>query len=186
MLLEKLLGVDLTPHSIIMDPIRPGDGIFPGRPRKAGDPIENVRDALDPVSRLNEIVVGYSVREAKRKLRMGDHIKVYRSAYSHHGIYDGNGFVYEYSGMNGTDSMTEGVVRRVPLERFAAGDAILRVDSHIIYSPEQVIANAKSRLGESAYNPLTNNCEQFALWCRDNNYDQRGSLDIMDLLHVIR
>ena len=32
--------------------------------------------------------------------------------------------------------------------------------------PETVVSRAKSRLGERKYNPFTNNCEHFALWCK--------------------
>ena len=32
--------------------------------------------------------------------------------------------------------------------------------------PETVVSRAKSRLGERKYNPATNNCEHFALWCK--------------------
>lgn len=35
-----------------------------------------------------------------------------------------------------------------------------------IYSPEETVARARSRLGEKKYNLLLNNCEHFALWCK--------------------
>ena len=35
-----------------------------------------------------------------------------------------------------------------------------------IYSPMETIERAKSRLGESEYNLLLNNCEHFAIWCK--------------------
>ena len=35
-----------------------------------------------------------------------------------------------------------------------------------LYSPEETVARAESRLGERDYNIATNNCEHFAIWCK--------------------
>lgn len=35
-----------------------------------------------------------------------------------------------------------------------------------VFSAEETIARAKSRLGEEKYNLVTNNCEHFAMWCK--------------------
>ena len=35
-----------------------------------------------------------------------------------------------------------------------------------LYSPEETVARARSRLGETSYNLFTNNCEHFAIWCK--------------------
>ena len=35
-----------------------------------------------------------------------------------------------------------------------------------LYTPEETVARAKSRLGETSYSILTNNCEHFAFWCK--------------------
>ena len=35
-----------------------------------------------------------------------------------------------------------------------------------IYSPEETVNRALSRLGEGNYNLLSNNCEHFAIWCK--------------------
>lgn len=35
-----------------------------------------------------------------------------------------------------------------------------------LYTPEETVARARSRLGETSYNILTNNCEHFAIWCK--------------------
>lgn len=35
-----------------------------------------------------------------------------------------------------------------------------------LYTPEQTVARAKSRLGENRYSLPANNCEHFALWCK--------------------
>ncbi|MCQ2417040.1 MAG: lecithin retinol acyltransferase family protein [Oscillospiraceae bacterium] len=35
-----------------------------------------------------------------------------------------------------------------------------------LYTPEETVARARSRIGETDYNLLTNNCEHFAIWCK--------------------
>lgn len=35
-----------------------------------------------------------------------------------------------------------------------------------LYSPEETVERAESRLGEKNYNIATNNCEHFAVWCK--------------------
>lgn len=35
-----------------------------------------------------------------------------------------------------------------------------------LYSPDETIERAKSRLGEKEYNLVTNNCEHYAIWCK--------------------
>ena len=35
-----------------------------------------------------------------------------------------------------------------------------------LYTPEETVARARSRIGETNYNLLTNNCEHFAIWCK--------------------
>lgn len=35
-----------------------------------------------------------------------------------------------------------------------------------LYTPAETVARARSRIGETSYNLLTNNCEHFAIWCK--------------------
>lgn len=44
--------------------------------------------------------------------------------------------------------------------------ALLGNSSYHIYSPEETVQRAESRLGERDYNIATNNCEHFAIWCK--------------------
>lgn len=39
-------------------------------------------------------------------------------------------------------------------------------DEYRLYSPEETITRARSRLGERAYDLVTNNCEHYAIWCK--------------------
>lgn len=117
--------------------------------------------ALNPTVRFVDACVSMTVKQALRRLKKGDHVKCNRTVYSHHGIYDGEGWVYEYN---------EGEIRRVPLKYFADGDSIIRVDSPCSYFPEEIIRRAASRLNEHEYRLIDNNCEHYARWCRDGEF----------------
>ena len=52
-----------------------------------------------------------------------------------------------------------------PRERTGIFDFIFKA-KYQLFSPEETIKRAKSRLGERSYNLTRNNCEHFALWCK--------------------
>lgn len=54
-------------------------------------------------------------------------------------------------------------------------------DYHI-YSPEETVQRARSRLGEAEYNLAANNCEHFAIWCKTGISE---SHQVNDVLRVI-
>jgi hypothetical protein len=95
---------------------------------------------------------------------LGAHLTTSRRGYSHHGVYVGRGRVVHYSGLSGFWHC--GPVEEVSLSRFANGRAA-RVVDHLEphYSPEEIVRRARSRLGESDYRLLSNNCEHFCNWC---------------------
>ncbi|MBE6097972.1 MAG: hypothetical protein E7198_09280 [Schwartzia succinivorans] len=121
------------------------------------DSLQNLAEATNPAVRIYDALKSYSIEEAYEKLRKGDHIYVNRSVYSHHGIYDGEGFVYEYQDF---------FISCSSLEAFARGDGILVKNEKAAYSPDEIIRRAQSRFGENEYNLFENNCENFATWCR--------------------
>lgn len=51
-----------------------------------------------------------------------------------------------------------------------------------LYSPEETVARARSRLGETSYNFFTNNCEHFVIWCKTGVSE---SLQISGMLHSL-
>ncbi|WP_295359651.1 lecithin retinol acyltransferase family protein [uncultured Succiniclasticum sp.] len=117
----------------------------------------NLEEAINPIQRIKNAWDGMSVEEAKAVLKIGDHIKVMRPAYSHHGIYIGEGKVIEYN---------EFIVQESLLEDFSNGDKIIFVDEYSPYEKEKIVQRARSRLGERNYNLVWNNCDNFATWCR--------------------
>lgn len=43
---------------------------------------------------------------------------------------------------------------------------LLQGETYHLYTPEETVERAKSRLGEKDYNLATKNCEHFAIWCK--------------------
>ena len=126
--------------------------------------VNNVRDStvnlakgINPVTHIYHALTDLSVEEGLKFFQKGDHIATLRSVYSHHGIYDGNGGVWEYNDYK---------VRHSSLSRFANGDKLYLVDEGASYSPEKIVERAMNRKNESQYNVVFNNCENFATWCR--------------------
>ena len=60
-----------------------------------------------------------------------------------------------------------GPVEEVSLEHFANGRAVqIECRSMPAFDSHDIVSRARSRLGESRYRLLTNNCEHFAEWSR--------------------
>lgn len=66
-------------------------------------------------------------------------------------------------------SSPEAVVANVPAG-FAPRERLTEVleecKDYNLYTPDETVARARSRLGESKYSLLSNNCEHFAIWCK--------------------
>lgn len=95
---------------------------------------------------------------------LGAHLTSSRRGYQHHGLYVGRGRVVHYAGLSQVWQC--GPVEEVSLSQFVGGRSVRIVDhyeSH--YSPDEIVRRARSRLGESDYRLLTNNCEHFCNWC---------------------
>ena len=90
------------------------------------------------------------------------HLVTERAFYTHHGIYVGSGRVVHYSGH--AHGWRRGPVEEVSLERFAHGRQIRIRDDRRSFDSGEVVARARSRLGEHRYRILTNNCEHFCAW----------------------
>ena len=99
-----------------------------------------------------------------QELPMGAHLTTSRRGYTHHGVYVGGGRVVHYAGFSGFGQC--GPVEEVSLSRFCAGREV-RIVNHAaaVFSSEDIVRRARSRLGENDYRLLTNNCEHFCNWC---------------------
>lgn len=103
----------------------------------------------------------------------GDHIRVARRGYYHHGIYIGGGEVVHYSAPDGdgVELSPEAVtVRRDSIRMFAAGGNVelrrfSRRERRGLRSPEETAEYAERAIGRGGYDILYNNCEHFAQEC---------------------
>jgi hypothetical protein len=108
----------------------------------------------------------HSSSARQQELPFGAHLTTLRRGYTHHGVYVGGGRVVHYSGFSGFWQC--GPVEEVSLSRFSAGRELRIVDHpKSVFSPEEIVRRARSRLGENDYRLLSNNCEHFCNWCLD-------------------
>lgn len=104
----------------------------------------------------------------KENFSQGDILLVDRGLYQHYGIYAGGGKVIHYSDKFG-DFGNDICILESDLQTFAAGNEInicTLPSSTVQYNGEQTVERARSRLGETEYNLIFNNCEHFAVWCK--------------------
>nr|WP_237142350.1 lecithin retinol acyltransferase family protein [Pseudomonas gregormendelii] len=96
-------------------------------------------------------------------LTPGTHLVSPRKLYIHHGIYLGDGTVAHYSGLSG--SLKAGPIEITHLEHFANGHSVWVYQDHPAFTSDEIVVRARSRIGESKYKILSNNCEHFCTWC---------------------
>jgi hypothetical protein len=90
------------------------------------------------------------------------HLVTPRAFYGHHGIYVGKGRVIHYRGF--ANGLRRGPVEEVSLAQFARGRSVrVRFDA-ARFDRTEIVARARSRLGECSYRLLTNNCEHLCAW----------------------
>lgn len=108
------------------------------------------------------------------KAKHGDIVKVRHALYVHYGVYvetSDDPHIIHYTGENGPQDFS-GMIRETPISVFLNGETKYSVcefdpkNYKTIYSGEETVKRAKSKLGERNYNFLTNNCEHFAVWCK--------------------
>lgn len=99
----------------------------------------------------------------------GDHLVSSRGFYSHHGLSIGDGQVIHYAGL--ANGWQPGCIEQVSLADFAAGQGF-HIKQYVrrIYSPDESVARARTRLGEGFYCVFANNCEHFVRWFIDGDH----------------
>ncbi len=127
-------------------------------------------------------------------LKPGDVIGVNRGLYEHYAIYVGNNKVIHYAGHD--DDFAKGAtIHEASYADFKKGDkdcfvlsfsgekpVKIRISTNFQlfgekdhgisldwkeeFTPKETLERAYSRIGESKYHLLGNNCEHFALWCK--------------------
>lgn len=110
----------------------------------------------------------------QRKPEKGDHIRVMRigGLYAHHGVYVSDDEVIHFTGKD-SDSILDWSKCEVissDLELFLK-DGVLEVKEYTddefqdLYPVDQIVAYARSCIGDKGYNLALNNCEHFANVC---------------------
>ncbi|WP_455542937.1 lecithin retinol acyltransferase family protein [Intestinibacter sp.] len=104
--------------------------------------------------------------------QMGDHIRVNRGVYCHHGVYISKDEVIHFTGKEGDSILdwSKPEVIQSDLEYFLKGDK-LEVKEYTdeeledLYPVDHIVAYARACLGDKGYNLVFNNCEHFANTC---------------------
>jgi len=108
-------------------------------------------------------------------LEKGDHILWHRTKelYDHHAIVEwvdhktGEIHCIEYGSDKQGKSFGKGVVRRTKVTTVEGMHNVVYNETTLSNnSVDEVLERARSRLKERGYNPLKNNCEHFATWCK--------------------
>lgn len=97
-------------------------------------------------------------------MQKGDHIKVKRSLYFHHGIYIGDNTVVHFTGE--PFYKLEAKIRRSTIFVFLEGGEAELVQYGKCQPIDYTIKIAESHIGKSGYNLVFNNCEHFATFCK--------------------
>ena len=113
------------------------------------------------------------------QIRHGDHLCFDRVFYSHHAIVEtvdesnGEVNVIEYSNSakqfsqdNSIPPKNPGLAVVVRRKFKLKNESVYVIEHDRCFDPETVVYRAKSKLGETKYNPVTENCEHIALWCK--------------------
>lgn len=108
-----------------------------------------------------------------KKPEMGDHIRVNRGFYYHHGIYKDDNCIYQFAAPQGSEISPENaIICTTTLELFLKGGEleVMEYNSEELKDkrkPKEIIACAKKLVGNKfgGYNIVTNNCEHFANYC---------------------
>lgn len=102
----------------------------------------------------------------------GDHIRVSRGLYTHHGIFISNDEIIHFTGEENDNVMdwSNNEVIQSTLERFLLeGTLEIKIYTHEeledLYPVEEIVQYARHCLGDRDYNLIWNNCEHFANMC---------------------
>ena len=142
----------------------------------------------------------------------GDVLRVNRGLYSHYGVYVDGGHVIHYTGATGPndfngivretslDEFLNGaknfnvcnfpehplnlpaVRTKSPLAKILQFVRVLKLMDYHLYSGDEAVERARSKLGQGGYNLALNNCEHFAVWCRTGVKDSSQVNHILDII----
>lgn len=118
----------------------------------------------------------------------GDHIRVDRGMYFHHGIYESDDVVYHFASPIGQETSPDtAIIHTSTLANFLKGGLVMvreytNEELDKIRDPEEIIEYARAHLGEGGYNLISNNCEHFANLCV---FGESKSSQVDDIFQMI-
>lgn len=121
----------------------------------------------------------------------GDHIRVSRGLYCHHGIYVSDDVIIEFGSKTEELNPDLAKVIQVNLDDFLKG-GILEVREYTEEelkekrTPTEIVNYAFTQLGRGGYNLFTNNCEHFANECVFGKNKSEQIDKIKDLFNMFR
>ena len=62
----------------------------------------------------------------------------------------------------------------------------LKIEKYNLYSPEETVERAISRLYETSYNLAFNNCEHFAIWCKTGISESHQVNEILSFIPLLK
>ena len=110
----------------------------------------------------------------------GDHIRVSRVLYSHHGIFISPDEVIHFTAGDDDSILdwSKAKVMKTDLQTFLAGGTleVARYDDDEVYPVDDVVEYARSCVGDTGYNLIFENCEHFATECKIGEHRMRKGL----------
>lgn len=157
--------------------------------------LEDIKETVEDVIKISKKLSNFlKDLQEEKALTKGDVIGVSRGLYEHYGVYIGNNRVIHYTSLNSDISMQDNKIMETGMDHFLrdAGEFFILdctyknkavkskpikagflvpdynqlFERQSVFSPEETVKRAKSRLGETKYSLAFNNCEHFAIWCK--------------------
>lgn len=109
-------------------------------------------------------------------MNRGDHIKIGRGFYSHHGIYIDKDQVVHFSGEPKRKNRSQ--IEVTTLDKFINGSKTAKIkvvayEKDTIFDAETTIQLALEHLGDSDYHLMFRNCEHFATYCKTGKRESK-------------
>ena len=123
------------------------------------------------------------------KPKRGDHIRVSRGIYNHHGVYISDEEVIHFTGTD-DDSVLDWSkceVIKTNLEDFLRGGTLevkeyTEEELEDLYPVEHIVHYARACLGDAGYNLVINNCEHFANMCTLGRFRSKQVERVFDII----
>lgn len=119
------------------------------------------------------------------KVEKGDHLRVSRGDYYHHGIAVNSNEVIHFTGEKESSSgcgIKDAIIKKTSLKSFLNGGILDFVfyRTKSVKSPEETVEIAQSFLNRKVeYSVFNNNCEHFATFCKTGVWHSQQANDII-------